>query len=88
MDFITCALSFIAGGLTYYLLYGGMKPGPFEQSLLYHLSLGKKVVVSIDEDCYIFEMNGNKMRVTRGVSTYMEDAPIEVTPEKAIEKGE
>lgn len=76
MDLVMYALAFFAGGLSYYLIFGGVKPGPFEKSLMYNLSLGKRVIVSIDEECYIFEMNGDKMRITRGVSTYVEE-PIE-----------
>ena len=66
-------ITFVAGGLAFYLLFGGVKPGPFEKGIMDNLRKGKRVIVSIDNDAYIFEMNGNKLRITRGTADYMEE---------------
>lgn len=74
MDYVVALCSFIAGCLSYYVFFGGSRPGPFEESLMTNLMLGKRVIVSIDEDCYIFEMHDGKMRITRGISTYLDES--------------
>jgi hypothetical protein len=64
------ALAYFAGGLSFYLVFGGEKIGRFEQGISDNLMLGKRVVVSIDEECYIFEMQGNKIRITKGITEF------------------
>lgn len=66
-------LAFLMGVVASRLLFGGTAPGPFEQSLMYNLSLGKRVIISVDNECYIFEMIENKLRITRGTTDFYEE---------------
>lgn len=72
-DFVLYGIAFLMGVVVHRLWFGGTRPGPFEQSLMYNLTQGKKVTVAIDDECYIFELNGDRMRITRGVATHMEE---------------
>lgn len=73
MDLFMCLLSAVGGGLAAYIWFGGVRVGPFEETIMHGLRLGKKVAVSIGDDCYIFEMYGNRIRITRGTSTFEEE---------------
>lgn len=66
MDLILYALSFTAGGLLTYLLLP--KSSPFEKSIWTNLYAGKRVILSIDDDAYIFEMQDNRVRITRATA--------------------
>lgn len=73
MDLFILFLAFLAGGLSQYLMFGGVRSGPFEENIMANLHAGKRVIVSIDDKCFIFELNGNRMTVTKGISTYLEE---------------
>jgi hypothetical protein len=73
MDYWILALGVIAGALISYLFFGGSSPGFFDGVLMESLKLGKKVIICVDSECYIFELNGTRMRITRGVSTMLEE---------------
>ncbi len=70
MEFITYGLMFLIGVVVSRLLFGGSKLGPFEESIIQNLMLGKRVIVSIEDDCYIFEMHDKRLRITRGVAMF------------------
>lgn len=69
---IMSGIAFVCGGLLVKLL-SKSGPGPFEQTLWTGLHQGKRVVVSIDEDAFIFELHGNNLRITRGTSQFTEN---------------
>lgn len=73
MDLVMFGLVFAIGFIASRLVYGGRRAGPFEESLMANLAMGKKVIVTIDEECYIFEMYGKRMRITRGIATFSEE---------------
>lgn len=76
MDFITVGLSFIAGALVSYILFARSSMlGKFEAMIWAGLGEGKRVIISMDANAYIFEMSGNKLRITRGIVDYMEELP-------------
>lgn len=62
----------LAGFLVYHIFFA-RGPGPFEQTIWAGLNEGRRVVVCIDKDAFIFEMNGKKLRITRGVSDFEEN---------------
>lgn len=70
MDILMFAIAYLAGGLSFYLLFGGTKVGPFERGISENLLAGKRVIVSIDDECYIFEMVGTKVRITQGTTEF------------------
>ncbi len=72
MDFLMFGMIFAIGFVFSRIVFGGTKSGPFEESLMLNLRNGKKVTVTIDEECYIFEMYGNRMRITKGIATFEE----------------
>lgn len=54
----------------------------FEDVVMKNVKLGKKVIIAIDNDATIFEMIENRIRITRGTSTYTEETVVEpVTPQ-------
>lgn len=71
---ILYGIMFLIGGVASRLIFGGVKVGPFEQSLMYNISLGKRVIISVDDDCHIFEMIDGKLRITRGITDFQEVA--------------
>ena len=73
MDFLMFGLVFAAGFVFSRIVFGGTKAGPFEEGLMSNLAAGKKVIVTIDEECYIFEMYGDRMRITKGIATFSEE---------------
>lgn len=77
MDWIMSILLLVAGGLVSYIFFSGDKVGPFEQVLWAGLAAGKRVIISVDEDSYIFEMVDGRMKITRGVTTYTDEPPME-----------
>lgn len=72
MEYITYGLLFLAGGLVSYIFFN-KGHGPFEKTLWYGLYQGKRVVVSIDDEAYIFELVGKRLRITRGTCDFTED---------------
>ncbi len=77
MDLVLYLLPFLMGMIVHRILFGGKKSGPFEESIMSNLAQGKRVVLSIEDDCYIFEMYGDKMRITQGISTF-EETPYDL----------
>lgn len=76
MDLMINGLCLIAGVLISYILFGRTSMlGKFEGLIWAGLAEGKRVIVSMDENAYIFEMSGNRLRITRGIVDYMEDLP-------------
>jgi hypothetical protein len=72
MDFIIYGLFFVVGVLvTYVLLPSG--PGPFERLIWAGLKQNKRVIMSIDNKAYIFQLYGNRLRISEGKTEYMED---------------
>ena len=72
MDMLLYGMAFVIGCLTTYLLLP-KGPGPFEKTIWAGLYEGKRVVVSIGNDAFIFEMNDNRLRITRGTSEFTEN---------------
>jgi hypothetical protein len=73
MDYVVMILSALAGGLIYHIFLGGKQAGPFERTLTDNLMMGKRVVVSVDNDCYIFEMKDSRLRITRGTAQFLQE---------------
>lgn len=65
MDLTIYVLLFIAGVLTNYIFTSG-RVTKFERDLQDHLLNGRKVVIAVDNDAYIFELINGKVQVTRG----------------------
>lgn len=55
----------------------GQKQSQFEKELFGAVYQGKRVIICMDNDAYIFEMVDGKMRITRGVTDFNE-VPIDV----------
>jgi hypothetical protein len=72
MDYLTYGLFFLAGSLGSYLLFN-RGPGPFEQTLWAGLHQGKRVIVCLDDDAFIFSLVNNKLRITRGTTDFTEN---------------
>lgn len=78
MDFVTYGLFFLAGGLISYIVFAKIsKIGEFETMIWAGLKENKRVIVSLDNDAYIFERLGNRIRITKGVVDYLEEQPYE-----------
>lgn len=77
MEFLINGLCFVAGVLLSYILFarsGYM--GRFEKMIWAGLREGKRVIVSLDSgEAYIFELFGNRLRVSAGVVEMMEELP-------------
>ncbi len=73
MDLALYGVAFLAGGTLARIFFGGRRLGPFEESIMNNLLLGKRVILSVDEDCYIFEMQGTKVRITKGTAIFEEE---------------
>lgn len=71
-DLILYGLPFVAG-IILGAIFWRNRSGPFESVIMANLKAGKKVIISIDNDAYIFEMNGNRMRISLGVARIMEE---------------
>lgn len=72
MEYVTYGLCALAGGLVSYLLFN-RGPGPFEKTIWAGLYQGKRVVVCVADDAYIFELIGNRLRITQGTSSFEEN---------------
>lgn len=68
MDYFIYVLFTIAGGLISYLVFN--KPGIFDQTIWPELYAGKKVVVCIDNDAYVFKIKNSKVFITKGTVGY------------------
>lgn len=80
--FLIAGLSFIAGLLLGYILFTKITfLSKFEKMIMAGLVEGKRVIVSLDNDAYIFELNGNRIRVTAGIVDIMEELPHGVNME-------
>lgn len=44
-----------------------------DKNITDHLMNGKQVVISVDNDAYIFKMHGKKLRITRAAIEMMEE---------------
>lgn len=71
-DVILYGLPFVAG-IIIGAIFWRNRTGPFESIIMGNLMAGKKVIVSIDNDAYIFQMYGNRMRISMGVAHLMEE---------------
>lgn len=76
MDYVSLLCAFLAGCLVYRLVFDRGGPGPFEKTIWAGLYEGKRVIVSIEKEAYIFEMyDGNRLRITSGTTIdYLEDS--------------
>ena len=86
MDYITYGLFAFAGGLASHLLFN-RGPGPFENTIWYGLSQGKRVIVSIDDDAFIFELIGDRLRITRGKSDFNEEEYNGLVADSMVDNG-
>ncbi len=76
MDYMINGLFFLAGVLVSYILFARISLlGKFEKIIWAGLRAGKRVIVSMDTDAYIFEMNGNRLKITAGVVDFLEELP-------------
>lgn len=75
MDILLYVLPFLAG-IIVTKLFTKSTPNPFESMIWRGLYEGKRVVVSIDSDAFIFEMIDNRLRMTRGTSEMMEESYV------------
>lgn len=73
MDFTIVILSFIAGLLAYHTLFQP-GPGPFEKTIWTGLREGKRVVVSIGNEAFIFEMTGSRLKISRATADFIEES--------------
>lgn len=79
MDYLIYALFALAGGLVSYIFISkGL--GPFEKLIWASLYEGRRVVVSIEDEAFIFELNGDRLRITRGTSEYMDGDGYDTLP--------
>ncbi len=70
----------IAGSIGFILamLLIRVRPSQFERNLSSHLSAGKRVILSIEDEAYIFELVNGKVQITMGHAIY--------TPEEGSEE--
>jgi hypothetical protein len=71
VELVLYAIAFVIGGLAYHLVYG--KYDSLEVVVFKTLKEGKRVIISFGDECLIYEMHGNKVRVTRGMTYFSED---------------
>ena len=78
MDYIINGLFFTAGALVSYILFARISLlGKFEKMIWTGLGAGKRVIVSMNEDAYIFELKDNRLRITKGVVDFLETTDID-----------
>lgn len=70
MDYISIICAFLSGGLVYRLFLDEGGPGPFEKTIWMGLNDGKRVIMSIDNEAFIFEMHENRLRIRQGITDY------------------
>jgi hypothetical protein len=76
MDYFSDVLCFCAGLLISYLIFHVPAMfGKFEKLIWSGLHEGKRVIVSLDEDAYIFVLVNNKLRITQGVVDFIQELP-------------
>lgn len=71
--------SLVCVGIGYLLrdIVSGKKQSQFEKELFGAVYQGKRVIICMDNDAYIFELVDGKMCITRGVTDFNE-VPIDV----------
>ncbi len=62
-------------------IYIRRKPSQFEENLLLNVSAGKRVIVSVDAEAYIFEMREGRMVITKGLTNF---SPEEIDDSRSI----
>ena len=65
----------IMGLILGYLFFS--KESKFDKEIMFHLKKGSRVIVCIDNSATIFEMIGNRIRITKAISSFSEE-PIEL----------
>lgn len=73
MEYLSLILCFAAGLLVYHIFFSKEGPGPFEKVIWAGLREGRRVVVSIDSEAYIFELENNRLRITQGITDFVEE---------------
>lgn len=71
MDYVTYGLLFLAGALTSYVFIQ-RSTGPFEKLIWAGLRMGKRVVICMNNEAMIFELKGNRLRITRADMEFTE----------------
>lgn len=69
---IAIMIGFVLAGL--YIKKG---PSELEDQLMAHVMMGKRVIISVDDNSYIFEMVDGKIRITSGICNFTPE-PIDV----------
>lgn len=62
---LAAIIGFILG-----VLYHSSKPSPFDTQIMNQLKKGKRVIICVDTESTIFELIGNKIRITRGYADF------------------
>lgn len=73
MEYIIVAL--ICFGLG--LLYNRGDKNKLDTQIMSYLKAGKRVIVCVDDDATLFEMYGDRIRVTKAVANFI-DEPIDL----------
>jgi hypothetical protein len=82
MEFvIICLIGFILG-----MLYSGSGKDKLDTQIMSYLKAGKRVIVCVDDNATIFEMVGNRIRVSKALTTFMEE-PDGVEPNSVDDSG-
>jgi hypothetical protein len=69
MEYLVVAVvCFILG-----MIYGGYSQNKLDDQIMDNLKQGKRVIIVVDEDATIFEMYGNRIRITKALTTFQED---------------
>lgn len=66
MEFVLYGIVFAMGILVRHLLF--KDTSNFEQAIWKNLYAGKQVILSVDADAYIFELHGDRLRITKATA--------------------
>jgi len=72
MEYIIVAIiCFVLG-----MIYNSGGKQKLDKQIMSYLKLGKRVIICVDTDATIFELVGNKIKITKAETTFIKDEPI------------